>query len=143
MPKGDTFRNDFLKLIFNAVAIANIADNAASSPLTDLYLSLHTADPTTAGNQSSSEIAYTGYARKALVRTTSGWTVTGNSVSPVANVDFGKMTGGAGGTATHVVVGTALSGSGKILWIGTPASSIVVATNVVPRLEAGSTITET
>jgi len=38
--------NAWLKLLFQAVAIANIADNAASSPLTALYISLHTADPT-------------------------------------------------------------------------------------------------
>ena len=44
MPKSSTFDNDLLKLIFNATAIANIADNAGSSPLTNLYLSLHTAD---------------------------------------------------------------------------------------------------
>jgi hypothetical protein len=34
--KGDTFENDLVKLIFNATAIANIADNASSSPLTNL-----------------------------------------------------------------------------------------------------------
>lgn len=44
MPKSITFDNDFLKLIFNATAIANIADNAATAPLTNIYLSLHTAD---------------------------------------------------------------------------------------------------
>jgi hypothetical protein len=54
MGKGATFDNDLLKLIFNATGIANIADNAASSPLTNLYVSLHTADPTSSGNQTSS-----------------------------------------------------------------------------------------
>lgn len=47
--KGDTFENDVLKLIFNGTAIANLADNAASSPLTNLEVSLHTADPTDSG----------------------------------------------------------------------------------------------
>ena len=45
MGKSSTFDNDWLKLIFNATAIANIADNAATSPLTNLYVALHTADP--------------------------------------------------------------------------------------------------
>jgi hypothetical protein len=36
MSKSDTFENDILKLIFNATAIANLADNAASAPLTSL-----------------------------------------------------------------------------------------------------------
>ena len=72
MSKGDTFENDFVKLIFQASAIANIADNAATSPLTNLYLSLHTADPGEAGSQTTSEATYTSYARVAVART-SGW----------------------------------------------------------------------
>src|SRR4051794_26930841 len=92
MSKGDTFENDLLKLIFNATAIANIADNAAASPLTNLYVSLHTADPGEGGSQTTSECNYTGYARQAVARTTGGFTVTANSVSPVADVTFPNPT---------------------------------------------------
>ena len=88
MSKSDTFENDFLKLIFNAVGIANLADNAAASPLANLYVSLHTADPGEGGNQSTSEIAYTGYARVPVARSAAGWVVTGNSVSPAAAINF-------------------------------------------------------
>lgn len=112
---GSTFRNDLLKLIFNATAIANLADNAASSPLANLYLSLHTADPGAGGDQTTSEIAYTGYARVAVARSGGGWTVTANSVSPAANIDFGKMTAGTPGTAYYAAIGTASSGAGKII----------------------------
>ncbi len=142
MPKGDTFRNDWLKLIFNATAIANIADNAASSPLTNLQVSLHTADPASAGSQTTSEIAYTSYARVAVARTTGGWTVTTNSVSPVANIDFPAATGGSG-TATHFMIGTASSGAGKQLYSGTVTPNIAVSTGVTPRLTTASTVTET
>ena len=53
--------NAILKLIFNGTAIANIADNAAASPATGWWLSLHTADPTDtpATEQSQSETSYT------------------------------------------------------------------------------------
>lgn len=142
MSKSNTFENDLLKLIFNGTAIANLADNAASSPLTNLYLSLHTADPGEAGDQTTSEISYTGYARVAVARTSGGWTVTGASVSPVANIDFGEMTGGAGGTATYAAIGTASSGAGKILYSGALTPSIAVATGVIPRIKTTSTITE-
>lgn len=142
MSKGDTFENDFLKLIFNATAIANIADNAAASPLTQLFVSLHTSDPGETGNQTTGEIAYTGYARQAVNRNTGGFTVTANSVSPVANIDFPEMTGGAGGTVTFAVIGTASSGTGKILWSGAVTPSIVVATGVTPRYKTTSTVTE-
>ena len=82
MSKGDTFENDLLRLIFNATAIGNIADNAATSPLTQLFVSLHTADVGEAGSQTTNEVAYTGYARVGVNRNTGGWTVTANSVSP-------------------------------------------------------------
>ncbi len=66
MSKGNTFENDLLLLIFNATAIANIADNASASPLTNLYVSLHTGDPGEAGSQTTNECAYTSYARVAV-----------------------------------------------------------------------------
>jgi hypothetical protein len=142
MSKGDTFENDLLKLIFNATAIANIADNAASSPLTNLYVAGHTADPGEAGSQTTSEIAYTSYARVAVARTSGGWTVTGSSVSPVANIDLPEATGGSG-TITHWSVGTASSGAGKVLYKGTVTPNIAVSTGVTPRVKAaGTTITE-
>ena len=112
---SSTFRNDLLKLIFNATAIANLADNAGSSPLANLYLSLHTADPGASGDQTTNEVAYTGYARVAVARSGAGWVVTGNSVSPAANVDFPKMTAGSAGTAYYAAIGTAASGTGKVI----------------------------
>lgn len=142
MSKGDTFENDLLKLIFNATAIANLADNAASSPATNLYVSLHTADPGESGSQTTSETAYTGYARVAVARTSGGWTVTGNSVSPVANIDFGECTASPGGNLTHWAVGTAASGAGKVLYSGTLSPNIAMAVGVIPRVKTTSTITE-
>lgn len=78
MSKGNTFENDVVKMIFNATAIANLADNAAVSPLTSLYVSLHTGDPGEAGNQGTNEATYTSYARVAVARSGAGWTVSGN-----------------------------------------------------------------
>lgn len=141
MSKSNTFENDWLKLIFNATAIANLADNAASSPLTNLYVSLHTADPGEAGDQSTSEATYTSYARVAVARTSGGWTVTGNSVSPVANIDFPVATGGTN-TITHFGVGSASSGAGVLYYSGSISPTISVVTGVIPRLTTSSTITE-
>jgi len=141
MSKSDTFENDLLKLIFNATAIANIADNAASSPLTNLFVSAHTADPGESGTQTTSECAYTSYARVTVARTSGGWTVSGNSVSPAANIDFPAATGGSE-TITHAAVGVAVSGASKILYSGTVTPNIAVSTGVTPRLTTASTITE-
>lgn len=141
MSKSNTFENDLLGLIFNGDAIANLADNAGTSPLTELYVSLHTADPGEAGDQTTNECAYTSYARVAVARTSGGWTITDNSVSPAANIDFPAAIGGTE-TATHVAIGTASTGTGKILYSGAITPNISISTGVTPRIGTGSTITE-
>lgn len=142
MSKSNTFENDLLKLIFNGTAIANLADNAASAPLTNLYLALHTADPGEDGVQSTNEVSYVGYSRVALARTTAGWTVTGNSVSPAVAIEWGEMTSGTPGVASYVTVGTAASGGGKVLYRGALNPTVSYNVGVVPRLRTTSTITE-
>jgi hypothetical protein len=139
--KGSVYSNDWLKLVFNATPIANMADNAATAPLTNLYVSLHTADPTAGGNQSSSEVTYTSYARAAVARTSGGWTVSTNTVVPAATVAFPAGTGGSG-TATFWAVGTASSGTGKVLYSGAISPTIVTGSGVTPQLTTASTITE-
>ena len=141
MSKGNTFENDLLKLIFQATAIANIADNAASAALTNLEVALHTADPGEAGDQTTSEAAYTSYARVPVARTSGGWSVSTNTASPVANIDFPAATGGSE-TETHASIGTAHTSTGKILYSGTVTPNIAVSNGVTPRLTTASTITE-
>jgi hypothetical protein len=141
MSKGNTFENDILKLIFNATAIADLAENDSSSPATNLYVSLHTADPGETGDQTTNETSYTSYVRVAVARTTGGFTVTNNSVSPVANIDFAECTGSTA-TITHFAIGTGSSGAGKLLYKGTVTPNISVSTGVIPRLKTTSTVTE-
>jgi hypothetical protein len=141
MSKSNAFETDLLGLIFNGTAIANLAINATASPLTNLFISLHTADPGEAGTQSTSETAYTGYSRVSVARTAGGWTITGNSVSPVTPIDFPECTAGTS-TITHFAVGVASTGASKILYKGTVTPNINVAVNVIPRLKTTSTITE-
>ena len=139
--KGSTFDNDFLKLIFNAVGIPNLADNAASGPLTSLYMSLHTADPGAGGSQTTSEASYTGYARQAVARTSAGFTVSGATVTLTAAVVFPTATGGTE-TEIYAAVGTASSGTGKILYRGPLTPSLAVTSGIAPQLTVGTTITE-
>lgn len=139
--KANTFDNDLLKLILNGTAIANIADNAASSPFTVLYLSLHTADPGTGGSQTTNEAAYTSYARQSVARTSSGWTVSGASATLTSAVTFAAATGGSE-TETFFALGTASSGTGKILYRGPLSTGIVVSSGVTPSLTTATVITE-
>lgn len=139
MSKTDAFENSMLLLIFNATAIADLAENDSSSPATDITVSLHTGDPGEAGDMTTSEATYTSYARETVARTGGGWTVTGNSVSPAANIDFTEATGGSE-TITHFGVGSGVSDN--LLYSGTVSPNISVSTGVTPRLTTASTITE-
>lgn len=139
--KGNTFSADLLKLIFQATAIANIADNAASSPLTNLYVALHTADPTASGTQSSNEATYTSYARVAVARTSGGWAISGQTITPVSNISFPACTGGTN-TITFFSIGVASSGATKILYSGTVTPNIAVSNGVTPLLTTASTVAE-
>lgn len=137
---ADVTENNLLKLLFNATAIANIADNAASSPITIVAVALHTADPGDAGTQATSEAAYTSYARVSVNRNSGGWTVTNNSVSPAAAITFPAGTGGSG-TVTHFSVGKTASGPTDIWFSGTVTPNIVTGNGITPQLTTATTIT--
>ena len=139
--KGNTWINDYFKLLFNGTAVATIADNAASTPLTNLYVSLHTADPTAAGNQSSNEAAYTSYARVAVSRSGTGWTVTAQTVMPTNTITFPACTGG-NPVVAYFGVGTLASGSGKLFYTGPLTPNISVSIGVTPQITSTTAITE-
>ena len=145
MSKSNACENSLLLLLFNNTDFALIGDAAGlqnSAAAGSFYVSLHTSDPGEAGTQSTNETAYTGYARVAVARSGAGWTVTGNSVSPVANIDFGECTASPGAALTHFGVGTDSSGAGVLLYSGTLTPNITMATGVIPRIKTTSTITE-
>jgi hypothetical protein len=137
---SDAFENKTLLLLFNATTWANVAINATSSPITDVYAALHTADPGEAGTQATSEIAYTSYARVAVARSGSGWTVTANSVSPAANISFPAGTGGSG-TATHCSLGTTSSGATEMWVRGAVTPNIVCGDGITPVLTTATAFT--
>lgn len=135
MSKGNTTENDVLLNIFNGTAFSWNAN-------TDLFVSLHTADPGESGSQTTSETAYTGYSRQTVARSGSGWTVSGNTATNTSIIAFPVCTAGTS-TVTHVAIGTASSGAGQILYKGALTSSLAVSLNIQPTFGASSiTITE-
>jgi hypothetical protein len=136
MSKGNTFETDFLALIFNGTTIADLAENDTTSPATSLYVSLHTADPGEAGTQSTSEAAYTSYAREAVVRTSGGWTVASGAVSNAAAITFTTATGGTE-TLTYFGIGVDSTGAGYLLYYGPLNPSVAVVSGVTPSFAVG------
>lgn len=142
MSKANTTENSLLALIFNAVTFNGIAENDSTSPNTDLYLALHTADPGEAGTQDTNEATYTSYARIAVVRSAGGWTVSGNTAINASLAQFPQCTGGTN-TITHVSIGLLSSGAGTILYSGALNASLAVANLIQPQFSAGAlTVTE-
>lgn len=140
---SSTFANDLLKLIFNGTTITGIAQNDSGSPLTNLQLSLHTADPGAGGSQTTNEVSYTGYSRLAVLRGAGGFTITGNVMNPTATLEFGEVSAiGAPQTVTHMCVGTTSGASaGKVLFRFALSPTITLAQNVTPRLRTTTSLT--
>jgi hypothetical protein len=145
MSKSNTWESDLLKLVFNNTTASLIGDATGlvgSATAGVIYLSLHTADPTDGGDQTSSEATYTGYTRISVVRTTGGWTISGNTPTQAANaatVTFPICIGGSN-TITHVGVGTDFTGTGKLLYSGALGSPLAVSNNITPSFAAGSLV---
>jgi hypothetical protein len=145
MSKSNTWENDILLLLFNNTDAANIGDAAGlqnSATAGSLYVALHTADPGEAGTQATSEANYTGYSRVGVVRSGSGWTVSGNSVSNAAAITFGACSAGSS-TCTYFSVGKESSGSTAILYSGALTASLAVTAGITPSFAIGQlTVTE-
>jgi len=129
MSFGNTTENDICLLLFNATALSWNSN-------TDLYVSLHTADPGEGGSQTTSEATYTSYARVAVARSGSGWTVSSNTATNAALIQFPQATGGTN-TITHVATGTASGGAGQIIAKGALSASLSVSSGIQPQFSAG------
>ncbi len=129
-----------LDLLFLNVDWADIGDAAGlqnSATAGSFYISLHSADPGEAGNQSTNEISYTGYARVAVNRTAGGWTRTTSTIANTALVQFPQATGGTA-TATHFGIGTDSTGAGNLLLKGALNASLSISNGIQPQFAAGA-----
>lgn len=139
MSATNAFETALLNLIFANTDAANVGDATGlrgSSTAGSYYISLHTADPGETGNQSTSEATYTSYARVAVVRSGSGWTVSGNNASNAAVITFPACTGGTN-TITHFGIGSASSSTGNLFFKGALTASLAVSTGITPSFAIG------
>lgn len=139
--KSNQFEEDLLRLIFHGTTITGLARND-TSPITSLYISLHTASPTEGGTQSSSECAHGSYARVAVARTAGGWTIVEDpsgtwEARNASLVQFPTCTSGSE-TATHAGIGTDASGAGKLLYHTTLTNPLPISTGTAPAFAAGT-----
>ena len=118
---------------------ADIGDSTGlrgSSTAGSLYISLHTADPGEAGDQTTSECDFTGYARVAVARSSGGFSVSGAVGSNASTVTWPACTGGTN-TATHIGIGTNSTGTGHLIFSGALSSSLAISSGITPKADAG------
>lgn len=138
MSATDAFENKILSLYFenaNAADIGDVTGLRASSTAGSLFISLHTADPGEVGDQTTSESAYTNYARQAVARSTAGWTVASGNCDNDAAITF-PACGVTGSTITNVGLGSAVSGAGTRDMNGT--ASLVISNGITPQFAIGA-----
>ena len=140
MSMSNTSETKLLQLLFQNDAWELIGDASGLQPSAvagSFYVALHTADPGEAGDQTTNEVAYTGYARVAIARSAAGFSVAGAVVSNVNTVQFGECTAGTA-TATHFSVGTASGGAGSILYSGALSASRNISAGITPLFNPGA-----
>lgn len=138
MSATNAFENGLLSLIFENANYANVGDVTGlrgSTTAGVFYISLHTADPGETGTQTTSESAYTNYARVSVARSTAGWTVTSGVADNDAAITFAAC-GATGSTITNVGIGSDTSGTGNLFMTGT--ASLVVSNGVTPQFAIGA-----
>lgn len=131
---------NLLNLLFLNIDWANIGDASGlqnSATAGNFYVSLHTADPGESGTQSTSETSYTSYARVAVARSGGGWTLTSQTISNTALVQFPQCTGGTS-TVSYFGIGTDSSGAGNLLMSGALTSPLSVSNGIQPQFAAGA-----
>jgi hypothetical protein len=126
--------NDVLNYI-----LRNVAPSWGGA--TTLYVSLHSAAVGAGGDQTTNEIAYTGYARVAIGRNASGeFTAAASGTTDNDNqITFGNPTAGTFPiTVTHAAIGESASGAGTAILTTALASSLVLNLNVQPNVPIGA-----
>ncbi len=137
MPATDLFENELLSLIFENDNIDNVGDATGlqgSTTAGTFEISLHTGTLGDASTQTTSEAAYTSYARQTVARSTAGWTVTSGTASNDSAITFPQATGGSE-TETDFGIGSAVAT--ELYIYGALTASLAVSNGITPEFAAG------
>ena len=98
-----------------------------------LWVALFTTTPS--DSTAGTEAAYTGYARVAVARNSSNWTVSGNNCSNTNAITFPEATAGSE-TENGFGILTAASGGDLLFW-GALDASLAVSAGITPNIPVG------
>lgn len=138
MSTSNDCANKVLNLMYRASAWANVADNAASSPLTLVYLGAHTGNLTAATNsQAENEATFTNYARVSTLRSTD-WDAAATGANANSNLIQFPACGATANTISHISTGVGSSGATAVWHYGALNSPVDVSNNITLQFEAGA-----
>lgn len=140
MSATNVFENGLLSLIFENANYANVGDATGlrgSSTAGNFFISLHTANPNETGNQTTTEAAYTSYARVSVARSTAGWSVAAGVADNDSAIPFPAATGGSE-TESHFGVGSDVSGAGNLFLWGALTATLAVSSGITPSFAIGA-----
>lgn len=141
MSKSNATENDFVKFVFNTVAMPSYGAS--------LQLNFHTADPGEAGTATTSEPTPTAYAAQTVIRDGTGWAIcdtdgtpnaSGSAAKNVAQVTFPEVEGGFVGTETWTHGSVSVVATGQILYSGALTQPIIVSALTTPIFPAGTVL---
>jgi hypothetical protein len=134
---GNTAESDLLTLLFQNTNWANLGDATGlrgSTTAGSFFIGLSTGTLSGSSTQTTTEAAYTSYARVAVARSSGGWTISGSAPTSSKNaaaVTFPAATGGSE-TETYAVIGRDTSGAGEVIFWGALTSSLAVSSGITP-----------
>ena len=120
--------NSFSDYLENKV-LAHVFGGSAYTAPTTIYVGLFTADPGESG--SSNEVSGNGYLRQSMA-----FTVSTNTATNTANVEFPTATG-SWGTITHIGIMDALT-TGNLLYHTALTTSKVIDVDDIFRITTGN-----
>lgn len=141
MSKSNATENDYVKHVFNAVAVPAYGAN--------LQVNFHTADPGEAGTATTNAPTYTDYAAVAVSRDGAGWVIcdpdgtpnaAGSAAKNAAEVTFPECNASFVSTESLTHGSVSVVATGQILYSGALTQSILVSALMTPRLPAGTAI---
>jgi hypothetical protein len=145
MSKSNAWELGLINLLFTNAAFAGVGDAGGLQPsgvAGSLYLSLHTADPGEAGDQTTNATGYTGYARVAVARAGGSWTITGPTPTQVTNAAAAvfPVCTAVPEVITHFGIGTALAGAGVLLYSEALTAPLAVSAGITPTFAIGALV---
>ena len=135
MSKSTLWESGLISLVFMNFDFPGVGDAGGlrgSVASGGLWISLHTADPGEAGDQTTNEVTYGSYSRMIVMRDSVQW-------NPQFNwpTNFPKGTSGSE-VATYLGIGTSESGAGKLLYRAQLAAPLNCGLGIIPRITYGS-----